>query len=260
MSSTLRKSLRVIECLSRSEHPRGISDMARELEMDKSAVQRIFQTLQSEGYLEKAPNTSRYRLTLKLWELGSPIIARHELRRHVHPILRYGAKVSGFTAFFTWADFPEIVYLDKVEGIHGRTYTAEPGQRNPVWLTAGGKAVLAQRPGDALKELADVIRDRPDLTPIDAARLKALKGELADIRQRKFAISEGGTMPGINSVAAAVWHDQPEPVGSVVLTADNAAMPADNFDSFGATVISMAEEATRALGGERHAHTALLAG
>ena len=260
MSSTLRKSLRVIECLSRSDHPRGISDTARELEMDKSAVQRIFQTLQGEGYLEKAPNTSRYRLTLKLWELGSPLISRHELRRNVHPILRYGAKVSGFTAFFTWADFPEIVYLDKVEGIHGRTYTAEPGMRNPIWLTAGGKAVLGHLPASAIDELVDVTRTRPDLPPIDDDRLAALKNELVEIQRRNFAASEGGTMPNINSVAAAVWHDNPEPVGSVILTADNVNMPAADFDSFGATVVSMAEEATRALGGERHARSAAFAG
>ena len=67
-------------------------------------------------------------------------------------------------------------------------------------------------------------------------------------------------MPSINSVAAAIWHDRPEPFGSVVLTADRANMPAAAFDSFGATVAAMAEQATRVLGGEAHARAAAGAG
>ena len=91
---------------------------------------------------------------------------------------------------------------------------------------------------------------------LDAEKLSALGNEIGSIRRRKFAFSEGGTMPGINSVAAPVWHDSPEPFGSVVLTSDDTNMPSEKFDAFGATVVSMAEEATRALGGDQYARGA----
>jgi IclR family transcriptional regulator, KDG regulon repressor len=242
MSTTLRKSLIILECLSQSDEPRGISETARELDMDKSAVQRIFQTLQAEGYLEKAPGSSKYRLTLRLWQLGAPIIERHDIRRQIHPILRFGANTSGFTAFLTWADFPSVLYLDKVEGIHGRTYSAEQGRRVPIYKAASGKAILAFLPDVNIPELL-ANSEGGD------GNSGALITELAEIRERLFAVSVSGTVQGVNSVAAPVWRTQGPPVGSVLLTADSSKMPESRFSEFGEIVMSMAEEATRALGG-----------
>lgn len=246
MSSTLQKSLRIIECLALSDEPRGISETARELDLDKSAVQRVFQTLHATGYLEKVPGSTKYRLTLRLWELGAPIIERHEVRRLIHPILRFGANISGFTAFLTWADPPYVTYLDKVEGIHGRTYTAEPGRRVPIYRAASGKAILAFLPDIDLTELLDP--NAPD-APENLPDPRNLEKELEEIRQRLYAVSESGTVQGVNSVAAPIWQGDCAPVGSVLLTADASKMPAAKFDEFGQTVMSMAEEATRALGG-----------
>jgi len=246
MSTTLRKSLAILECLSHSDEPRGISEMARELNLDKSAVQRIFQTLHAEGYLEKVPGSSKYRLSLRLWELGAPIIERHDIRRQIHPILRFGANISGFTAFLTWADFPYVVYLDKVEGVHGRTYSAEPGRRVPIFRAASGKAILAFLPDVDVAAL--IASTKPDVG-FRLPNAEELSEELVEIRNRMFAVSVSGTVQGVNSVAAPIWQDQGVPVGSVLLTADAMKMPAERFDEFGQIVMSMAEEATRALGG-----------
>ena len=81
MSTTIRKCLRVLESLALSENGRGISELSRELHLNKSAVQRIFRTLLEAGYVEKT--ASRYRPTLRIWELGSSVIARHEVQRLV---------------------------------------------------------------------------------------------------------------------------------------------------------------------------------
>lgn len=66
MSTTIRKGLRVIEYLAHAGGPRGISEIARRIGMNKSAVQRIISTLKETGYVEKAPDTAKYRLTLSI--------------------------------------------------------------------------------------------------------------------------------------------------------------------------------------------------
>ena len=249
MSTTLLKSLTIVEYLARTDRPQGISETARALDLDKSAVQRVFQTLHGAGYLERVEGSSKYRLSLRLWELGAQIIGRHDIRRLVHPILRFGARLSGFTAFFTLADFPSVLYLDKVEGVHGRTYSAEPGHRVPIHWTASGKAVLAFLGDLDLDRLSDgphAATEGRRPRPTDRA---ALAAELAEIRSQMYAVSESGSIQGVNSVAAPVWHAEAVPVGSVVLTAAASKMPAERFEEFGQTVISMADEATRSLGG-----------
>ena len=138
--------------------------------MNKSAVQRIIATLKETGYVEKAPDTTKYRLTLSIWELGSHVVDQHQARRLIHPVLRFAAQSTGFTAFLAYLSFPFVVYLDKVEGAHGRVHTAEPGSRIPMTRTAAGKAILAFLPDSDLIELA---RNHTDWT-----RLRCLDGHV----------------------------------------------------------------------------------
>ncbi len=242
MSSTIQRGLRVMEALARSEGPRGISELAQELDLDKSAVQRVFQTLLDAGYLERAG--TRYRPSLRLWEIGSTILAKHEVRRRIHPILRSAAHASRLTAFFALADYPEMLYVDKVEGELGRPASSEPGERVPMRLTASGKAVLAHYDAKALRA-AGAGKDKP----LPAGEMRTLEREFVAIRARGYAVSEGGTAPHINSIATAVWGVDPLPLGSIALTSDAASLPAEDFERVGRIAIAMAEQATAAMGG-----------
>lgn len=247
MSTTLRKGLRILECLAKSEVPRGISELSRDVKMNKSAVQRMFQTLADEGYIEKAAATSRYKATLRLWELGASVIAQNETRRLIRPILRYAAKVSSLTAYFAWADYPDIVYLDKVEGEKGRPNSSDPGQRSPIYAAASGRAILAFLEESKIRQVLKAIASKPDLR--NSGEYDNLADEFAAIRQRHYATSERGSGARISSVAAPVWGAAPQPIGSIVLTSDSTTLPRSDFERVGALAISAAEQASRSLGG-----------
>lgn len=247
MSSTLAKGLRVLEALASSESARGISEFARELKLDKSAVQRIFQTLAASGYIEKDPGTSQYRPTLRLWELGSVVISRNETRRLLHPILRYAAKTSGLTVYFAWADFPDVIYLDKVEGEKGRPNSSDPGHRIPLHLAASGRAILAFLDTPNLAKAEKMIEKQSEF---EGDYVKRLRADLKVIQQRLYASTERGSSSRINSVAAPVWAPTSTfPVGSIVLTSDSSTLPHDDFERIGALAVSTGEQATRMLGG-----------
>jgi len=249
MSTTILKGLRVVEYLAHADGPRGISEIAREIGMNKSAVQRIISTLNKSDYVEQAQGTSKYQLTLSIWELGSHVVGRHQARRLLHPILRFGAQSTGYTTFLSYLSFPFVVYLDKVEGAHGRTHTAEPGSRIPITRTAAGKAVLAFLPEEDLDGLNQDHTDWTGYVDFAAISLKNLTKEIEAIRKQRYSTSEGGLKPGVNSVAAPIWWREARPYGSIVLTADEKNLPRKSFAETGARVVALAEEATLALGG-----------
>ena len=242
MSSTLRKSLRILESIALSDVPRGISELSRDVGLDKSAVQRIFQTLLDEGYIEKAADTNRYKPTLRIWELGSYVIARNEARRLVHPILRYAAKISGLTTYLAWAVPPDITYLDKIDGERGRANSSDPGRRIPMAAAASGRAILAFLPKE---QIASVLAASAEI----GVSADDLEAELEDVRMHFFASTVRGTAARVSSVAAPVWGPGPSPVGSIVLTSDSVTFPESDFDRIGAIAIGAAEQATRVLGG-----------
>ena len=248
MSTTLRKCLRVLESLARSDGSRGISELAREIDLNKSAVQRIFQTLMEEGYIEKVADNNRYRPTLKIWELGSAIITQNEIRRLIRPILRYASKISELTVYLAWADYPDIVYIDKCEGEKGRSNSSDPGQRIPMHLTASGRAILAFLD----KEMIAGLTEKAELSGDEVAGEISgadLAAELAATRDRLYAITERGSMSRVSSIAAPIWNGGEFPVGSIVFTSDSTTLPPSDYDRIGAIALNVAEQATVVLGG-----------
>src|SRR4051794_27981178 len=88
MDTTIVKGLRVLESLAASDQARGISELAREINLNKSNVQRILGTLLALGYVQKDPTTSRYSATLRIWEVGVKVVHRNHVRRAAQGYLR----------------------------------------------------------------------------------------------------------------------------------------------------------------------------
>lgn len=251
MSTTVVKSLQVIEILAQNGGPMGITDIARALELNQSAVQRILGTLSQRGYISRPNGMRKYQLTLSLWELGSQVVEQHQERRLLHPILRNLAQSTGLTVFLTQHCFPSILYLDKVEGAHGRIYSSEPGRRVAMARTAGGRVIMAYLSSGQLEEL---LAGSSDGMAQDIAELNA---EMQAIRIRGFSITRGSVTPGVNSVACPIWSSDIVPFGSIALSADECHLGPENFDEIGKKLMIAAKEATIAMGGQRHRQEAI---
>jgi DNA-binding IclR family transcriptional regulator len=256
MSMTVIKGLQIIEALARNGEPMGLTEISRALNMNQSAVQRILGVLTERGYVKRPAGSRKYQLGLAIWELGSEVIEHHHERRLVHPILRFAAQSTGLTAFLTYLDHPFLVYLDKVEGAHGRAHSTEPGSRIPIHRTAAGNAVLAYLPDQQLNLLAQPQKDWTGFLNFEATNVETLRQELGEIRQRRYATSQSGLTRGVNSIAAPIWSTSPIPFGSIALTAEERDLPASAFHELGVKLIGLAREATIALGGTQYQQAA----
>lgn len=239
------KGLQILEAIVRSDTPRGVTDLARELGIEKSAVQRTVQALAKVGYLERQDDSARYGPTLLLWELGALVSARHEVRRQLHPLLRYGAALTELSVYLAWADFPDVLYLDKVEGVKGRPNSKEIGTRVPMLESTAGRAILAHLDGAAAEEAA---RQRPGAAPATPA---ALGDGLARIRQAGYAVTEPAPQARAISIAAPVWDRRGRPFAAIAVSSDTAALPETDFARIGAIALDLADQATTAVNGTR---------
>src|SRR5437016_5187744 len=88
METTLVKGLKMLEAVARSDGPRGVSELARELGVTRSNAHRLLQTLSALGYVRHDVERGQYESTLRLFELGSGIVARLDLRTVAHPIMQ----------------------------------------------------------------------------------------------------------------------------------------------------------------------------
>lgn len=212
MSTTIIKALTVVELLAEREQAWSISELARRLELSKSNVHFVLSALCSKGYVEQDAATKRYFLTLKLWELGTRVLGRLDLRRIASPFLASLAESTSETVNLAILDHGEVVYVHKIDSpMPVRAYTPE-GRRAPAYCTSTGKAMLAYQPNDVIVSVAKQIERHTDRT---IKSPKELLSELQKIRDVGYSMNRGEWRDSVRGVAVPILDNEGKAIAAV---------------------------------------------
>ena len=184
----------------------GTNEVARLTGINASTVSRLLATLAHAGYVEHVAESGRYRLGLRLLELGNAVLARLDLREIAHPHLQALAESTGETVTLSAPGEGHAVTVDFVQSASVVQSVARLGRPSIGHATAAGKIVLAFSEGDAPATL----EAHTDRTITDR---RTLAGELERIRSQGFAEAAGEREVELNAIAAPVWGAQAELVG-----------------------------------------------
>jgi len=193
MDRAVARSFQLLEALARARGGARLSDLAAETGLQKSTAHRILGTLCALGYAEQDAG-SRYRASLKVWELGAGVVAELPIRRAAAGFLQSLHRTTGETVSLTILSGDDVVYLEKLVAPRPVRFLTRVGSRVPAVLTASGKAMLATRP-----DAAEVVTRANTRRPLD---VPAVMAELEEARRRGYALS--GYSPGVISIGAAV--------------------------------------------------------
>ena len=119
-SQSLERGLAVLGCFTLSRPVLGIANIASDLGMSRPTTHRYVTTLAQLGYLERDASR-KYRLGLRVTELGMSALSSTGLREHAHPYLWELHRDTNFTVGLGILDGGEIVYVDRLE-------SSRPGQ------------------------------------------------------------------------------------------------------------------------------------
>jgi IclR family KDG regulon transcriptional repressor len=201
MEQTVQKALNLLEALVRSEGPRRLTELSRELGLTKPNVYRLLSTLSILGYVKKDPATTLYSPTLKLWEMGSMLVRDVDLQSVAGPRLRkLGEDTRESVQLAVW-DGGYVVYVDKVDSSQPLKAITSIGSRVPATVVSTGKAMLAWMAADSL-DLA--IGHVKRYTPITMTRRKDIERDLDETRERGYSVNRGEFRTGVCGIAAPV--------------------------------------------------------
>ncbi len=198
--TTVDKCLNLLQHLAQSDQPCGVVELARDLGQPKANVFRWLNTLVDHGYVKQRED-ARYAPTLKLWELGSMIVARTSLSQSAYPQLEHLAAVSGESSHLAVLEGTESIYVDKRNGPHPITGFTRIGTRAPAHCCATGKIELALRTARPLDEFPEEL---PVFTAATLRTREALAEELRAIRAAGVAVNRGEWVEDVWGVAAAI--------------------------------------------------------
>ena len=216
MDTTLVKGLTVLEVLAHSGAPRGVSELARELDLPKSNVHRTLQTLIATGYVRATGRPAAYECTLKLFELGAAIMSRVDVRHRAEPHMAALAEATRETVHLSALDRaaggPEVIYLHKIESPEPVRAYSVIGGRAPAHCVASGKALLAHQEERYLHALPDPLAG---FTPASITGRDALLEELAEVRARGYAVNRGEWCESVCGVAAIIFDADRRPAAAI---------------------------------------------
>ncbi|HYY70513.1 MAG TPA: IclR family transcriptional regulator [Terriglobales bacterium] len=210
----LDRALAVLDALARTSESPTLAELSAELKLHKSTVHRLLMVLERHKLIERSTAGGRYRLGLKLFELGTRAVSHLDLRERARPLLERLMLETGETVHFGILDDTEIVYLDKVEPARSVRMASSIGRRNPAYCTAMGKVILAHLPEFQVEAIVRKHGLRA-MTANTITSLAELKAELGAIRGRGYAVDYEEIEEGVRCVGCAVRDFSGAPVAAI---------------------------------------------
>ena len=253
-SQSLERGLAILACFTAKRPVLGIADIADELGMSRSTTHRYVITLVALGYLEQGASR-KYRLGLRVTDLGMSALNSTGLREHAHPYLEELRQRTSYTTSMGVLDGTEVLYIDRIRSFRREARSAElnlhAGSRLPAHATAMGKLLLANLPEIEQRELIG----RMKLTkrgPNTITSKKALREELDAIVASGLAVDDQELASGFYAISAPVRNEARQVVAAVNLAAQSTMISLEELvDALSPHLLSTADRVSARLGYRR---------
>jgi IclR family acetate operon transcriptional repressor len=197
--AAVERALAVLDALSDGAAELGTNEIARRTGINASTVSRLLATLAGAGVVEHVAETGRYRLGIRLLQLGNSVLARLDLREVARPHLQALVEKTGETATLSAPGEHDAVTVDFVQSGSSVQSVAHLGRPSVGHATATGKVMLAFGAADPAPGPLKAYTKR---TITNRERLAA---ELDRVRRLGFAEAVGEREEHLNAIAAPVF-------------------------------------------------------
>jgi DNA-binding IclR family transcriptional regulator len=204
--AAVERAFAVLDVLADGQSELGTNEIARRTGINASTVSRLLATLANAGFVEHVAASGRYRLGLRLLELGNAVLARLDLREIARPHLQALADATGETATLSAPGEGHAVTVDFVQSPSTVQSVARLGRPSVAHATATGKLLLAFG-GQDVPVRPERYTERTMTAPDELAE------EVARVRGSGYSEAVGEREEGLHALAAPIWNPQGELAG-----------------------------------------------
>jgi IclR family transcriptional regulator, KDG regulon repressor len=203
----------------------AFSDLTHAVPFARTTVHRILYSLEKLGYLERDEMKSHYHLTTKFFELTGPVIHFRRLRSLARGVMQNLMLRFGETINLGALENGQVVYVDVMQSPSALRIAATPGELNPIYCTALGKAMIAFLPQS---EIEGLLMGNPLIrrTPKTITQKKHLLEHLGTVRERGVAFDIEENLTGVVCVASPVFDQTGRVVAGLSISGPASRMEA----------------------------------
>jgi IclR family KDG regulon transcriptional repressor len=193
------------------------SSLARQFNINRSRMFRIFKTLERRDFVAYDPKTETYRLGLKFLEIAQNIRGRLNLRSEAEDVLKELAAGTGDCSYLIIPSGNSAIVVDRYSGENMLQLSAPIGSRLPLHTGAAPKVLLAYMQENQRKRIIDEM----ELTAFTSNTIRdkdTLRKVLAQIREQGYAVDEQDFEVGAYAFGAPVFDHEGNVVAGVSIT------------------------------------------
>lgn len=244
------RTLTILEVLSDYEDGLGITEISEKVELHKSTVHRLLNTLIFKGYIKQDKNTNKYGLTLKLFELGNKKVESMDLVSVVEPYLKELMEKTNEVVHLGMREGSDIIYVSKMEPQKSMKMYTRIGMRKPIYCTAMGKAMMAYMTEEEAQKIWDE-SDIQKLTNNTIVDFNDIKENLRDIREKGYAMDDQEVEEGIRCVGTILKDHKSRICGAISISGSILSFTEDKISYYSKVILEHAEKISKELGYRR---------
>jgi DNA-binding IclR family transcriptional regulator len=195
---TIERALSVFSCFSEASPKLTLQEIANRLELAKSTTFRLVRTLEDLGYLVRLED-QRYSLSLKFVRLGGLAQSTLDICQIARPVMEKLARSSGESVTLFTIEGQDFVCLDVCTTPAPLMSLNRPGERAPLSLGASSMVLMAYLPEQTFRTMLPALARRLRHSQRDLVSI------LTTVRKQQYAVSHGGSVPGLSAIAVPLF-------------------------------------------------------
>ena len=219
----LDRAIRILSLLADGK-PHTPVEVSEGIDLSPSTTFRLLTTLSYHNYIKRDERTNQYRLGLACLELAHAYTDSNDLRKVALPELEALRDDVKETVHLAVLDNMEIVYLEKLTGLHAiGMMSSRVGGRAPAHCTGVGKALLAYQKPDLIRSHYKK-QGLTRFTDTTITEPEVLMQELEGIHQRGYAFDKGEHEYEVRCIAAPIFDLSGDVVAALSISGPSARM------------------------------------
>jgi DNA-binding IclR family transcriptional regulator len=243
---SLDRAVSVLEVLSESDGPLSLAEICQRMSLHKSTAHRSLMVLERSALIERT-HDNRFRLGLKLYELGNRAVEQMDLRARIHPYFRRLSMQVGESVHLSVLQKTTVVYLDKVDPNRRVCMSSKIGTSNPVYCTSMGKAMLAFQPEETIEQIIAKIRFVRYTHKTLYSRELLLKA-LERVRRRGYAIDDEEIELGVRCIGAPIFNENRRAIAAVSISGPSSRITAQRLPTIAEHLLCCCRDISASLG------------
>lgn len=242
----LTAGLRVLRYLARAESAVGVSQVARDLEINPSTCFNLLRTLVHEGLVNFDPRKKVYSVGLGMLELTKGLVEQDKLVQLIRPRLEEIASAHRVTATL-WQRMSDdrVVLVERAESGSAIRVHMTIGQRLPIFIAALGRCMAAHS-GLGRNELRRHFENLRWESPPD---FETYLKEVNMARESGFAVDRDNFVRGVTTVSSPILDSDGHATSAISAVGFTGQFSDESLDTLSKDLRRHASDISRALEG-----------